>query len=48
VPEEDPLAKDIDRDHSLGADRRPQRLPFLGKTLASGDIEVVLVLEAAE
>ena len=48
APEEDPLAEDVDRDDLLGADRGSQGLAFLGEALAGGDVEVVLVLEAAE
>ena len=48
VAEEDPLPEDIDRDHLLRTDRCPQRLALLGKPLAGGDVEIVLVLEAAE
>ena len=44
-----PLAEDVDRDHLLGARAASRRvLPSLGKRLRAVDVELVLVLEAAE
>src|SRR5918912_1439520 len=45
VPEEHPLTEDIHRDHLLRSDRGSQGLPLLGKPLARGHVEIVLVLE---
>ena len=48
APEEHPLAEDVHRDDALGAPRGREGLSLLGEAPAGGDIELVLVLEAAE
>src|ERR1041385_1851811 len=48
APEKDPLPEDVDRDHLLRSAGRAQRLALLGEPLPRGDVELVLVLEAAE
>src|SRR5690606_14486237 len=48
VPEEDPLAEEVHGHHALRAPPGAQRLAGAGEALARGDVEVVLVLEAAE
>ena len=48
APEKDPLAEDVHRHDLLHADRGPHALPLAGESLAGLDVELVLVLEAAE
>ena len=48
APEEDPLPEDVDRDHPLAPRGRAQGLALLGEPPPRGDVELVLVLEAAE
>src|ERR1051326_4573153 len=48
APEKDPLPENVDRDHLLRSAGRAQRLALLGEPLPRGDVELVLVLEAAE
>jgi hypothetical protein len=46
--EEDPLAENVDGNDPFLAAVGAQRLSLLGKALARGDIELMLILEAAE
>ena len=46
--EEDALAEDVYRNHLLRSDGGAKRLALPGEPLAGLDVELVLVLEAAE
>ena len=48
VLEENPLAEDVDCDDLLRPDRCSQGLSLLGEALSGGDVEIMLVFEAAE